>query len=358
MNRLKSSMLIVLAVAVTAGLAILPTKFAEAQGSAALSIPPRKNYTIEPGKEVNDTLLVRNIDSERPLHLAIRVVDFTYADDGGTPKIMLEEDAPQTPWSLRPSITIPKSVTIEPDSSASIDMKVAMAENQKAGSYYSAIIFSSGSSEGGNVGLSASGVSLVFVSIPGEVDERLTLEKLGSYDTSVKNKDGTAGAYKFFNLDTPLRMGYTLKNEGNVAESPVGSMTLRNRLFGREVTINDINPNKSLALIGQTRTFTVCVKTVSDEVDFNGDRQEANICSKDVGLWPGLYKVEMSAFYGWNGNATQDIIGSSWFIYAPWWFIIAVLVALAFISYHVWRIVRFIRLKRSGGKKFVARGRK
>lgn len=355
MNRLKSSMLVVLAVATLVGCAVLPAAPVEAQSSAALSIPPRKNYTIEPGKEVNDTLLVRNLDNQQPLHLSLRVVDFTYTDDGGTPKLMLDEDAPQTPWSLRQFISIPETITIDPSSSESIEMNVAIPESQGAGSYYSAIIFSSSPSEGGNVGLSASGVSLAFVTVPGEVDERLTLERLGSYDPMFENKDGSKGKYSLFNTIAPSHIGYTLKNEGNVAEAPTGSVTLRNILFGRETTINDVNPDKSLALIGQTRTFSVCIKMMKEEIEFNGSREESTKCSEDTGLWPGIYKVKMNGYYGWNGNTTQEIIGSSWFVYAPWWFIIAILIALLFIGYHGWRIVRFIRIK--SGRR-AARGKK
>ena len=362
MNRLKSSMLVVLAVAMIAGLAVLPSRTVEAQGSAALSIPPRKNYTIEPGKGVNDTLLVRNLDDERPLNLALRVVDFTYTNDGGTPRLNLEEGVEETPWSLRSFIDLPETVTIEPGESASIDMEVNIPADNEAGSYYSAIVFSSAASEGGNVGLSASGVSLVFVTIPGEVDEKLTLQKLGAYyPLAERESDEEQGDYRMFNLDMPLRIGYTLKNEGNVAEAPVGSITLKNLLFGKETVINDMNPNDSLALIGQTRTFDVCVKASSEEVDFNGTRQEATVCSEEAGLWPGLYRVEINGFYGWNGNATQEIIGKAWMIYAPWWFLLIVFAVLAFVAYQGWKLKRYIDVKRghtTGNKKYIARGRK
>src|SRR5690606_31911810 len=97
----------------------------------------------------------------------------------------------------------------------------------------------------------------------------------GAYDANARNNDGTTGKYRFFNLNMPLRVGYTLRNDGNVAESPVGSITLQNLFGGSEVVINDMNPNKSLALIGQTRTFVTCIKRASQEVDFEGTRQDA-----------------------------------------------------------------------------------
>lgn len=338
MNRLKSTLLVMCAtvIAAASAIAIAPISGAE---SASLSISPRKNYVVEPGKTTNDTLTIRNLDRGSPLNLSLRVVDFSYVDDSGTPKLMLEEDAPQTVESLRPFLTIPKNVTIEPNSSQTVDMSVAIPANQGAGTYYSAIIYSSGSADGGNVGLSASGVTLVFTEVPGEVSEKLTLEKLGAYDQG-------ASKYKYFNGEMPMRIGYTLKNEGNVTGSPVGSITLRH-IFGRETTIHNINPGSSLALIGQSRTFSPCIVLKSQEVNFGGNRSEATACA-EPGLWPGYYTVELSAMYGRSGNPTQDLTGTASFWYLPWWFVFLSLAVLAFIGYHIWKIVRHIRRRRSG----------
>src|SRR5690606_22781153 len=142
-----------------------------AQSSASLSIAPKKNYTVEPGKTVNDTLVIRNLDTENTLDLSLRAVDFTFIDDSGAPKLMLAEDAPQTTWSLKPFLKIPKSVQIPPKSSKTLDMSISIPAKHGAGSYYSAIVYSTGAPDGGNVGLSASGVTLVFTSVPGTVNE-------------------------------------------------------------------------------------------------------------------------------------------------------------------------------------------
>ena len=108
--------------------------------SASLSITPKKNYVLEPGKSVKDKLTIRNPDKTDPLNLTLRVVDFTYTDDGGTPKLLLGEDIPQTTWSLKPFLTVPKTVTIQPGSSATLDISVAIPAGHGAGSYYSAIV--------------------------------------------------------------------------------------------------------------------------------------------------------------------------------------------------------------------------
>lgn len=345
MKSFKSGVLVALAI-MTSVAFVLPAVPASAASSAALSIVPRKNYTIEPGKSIKDTLTIRNLDSDIPLELTLRVVDFTFNDDGGTPKLMLDPQAPQTTWSLKPYLKIPKTISIPPKASRTVDMNVAIPKGHGAGSYYSAIVYSSGSADGGNVGLSASGVTLVFTSIPGKVNENLSLEKFGAYHLA---KAGKKAGYTFITTDKPEAIAYTLKNNGNVTESPVGSITVK-PMFGKEQVISNINPNESLALIGQTRTFTSCIKLKTDDVEFNGAKTKSSSCA-EPSLWPGHYTVTLDAYYGQNGNRTQELIKTATFWYLPLWFIIAAIVVLAFVGYHVWKIVQRVRQAVNGNTK-------
>lgn len=344
MRRLKSIMFAVFAVAAIGTLAFTASP-ATAASSASLSIVPKKNYTIEPGKTVNDTLVIRNVDRSAQLDLTLRIVDFTYDDDSGTPKIMLDENAPQTTWSLKPFIDIPRTVTIPAGESVSIDMSVSIPANHGAGSYYSAIVYSSGAPSGGNVGLSASGVTLAFVSVPGQVRQDLSLERLGAYKL---NMPAVGGKYVNFAIDQPEAIAFTLANNGNVTESPVGSITMKN-MFGQETVIKDINPNGSLALIGQTRTFVSCIKLKTEDVNFNNETTTTSSCDTP-GLWPGFYTVTLNAFYGQNGNRTQDIIGHATFWYIPIWFIIILILVVAAIALGVWRAVSKMQRSRYGRK--------
>lgn len=342
MKRLKSLVLAVFALVITAAYAV-PAQSASAVSSAALSITPKKNYTIESGKSIKDKLVVRNLDAQEPLVLSLRVVDFTFTDDGGTPKLMLAEDAPQTTWSLKPYMTVPKNVTVPPLGTKSLDMSIAIPAGHGAGSYYSAIVYAAGSSEGGNVGLSASGVSLVFTSIPGKVNEDLKIENFGAYHLA---KAGKEAGYAYINTDKPQSIAYTLKNNGNVTEAPVGSITLKN-MFGQEQTISDINPNKSLALIGQTRTFTACIKLKTAEVEFGGSKSKSTDCT-EPDLWPGLYTATLEGFYGQNGNNTKELIKTATFWYLPWWFILVMTVIILVAAFYIWKLVKAVRLKMYG----------
>lgn len=344
MKRFKSIALAALAFLVVAVYA-LPAQPAGAvdASSSSLSITPKKNYVIDPGGSVSDKLTIRNLDNVGTLNLNLTVVDFTYTDKGGTPKLLLDQNLAPTTWSLKSFLKVPESVSIAPGESKTVNISTTIPKGHGAGSYYSAIMYSTGAPDGGNVGLSASGVTLVFVTIPGKVDENLTLKKFGVYDQSM---NGDEKGYMFITADEPKVVAYTLENKGNVTESPVGSIKLKD-LFGRETTISNVNPSKSLALIGQTRTFTSCVKLKSQDVNFNGSTTEASTCASP-GLWPGMYTATLDLFYGQNGNNTQEITKTTTFWYLPLWFIVAVVIVLLIATYFVWRFVRLIKGKGQG----------
>lgn len=328
MKRIRSTVLAALALLVATAY-VLPASQVDAEtnngSSSALSISPKKQYEIEAGKSVDDKLTIRNADGSSTLTLNLRVIDFTFDEkqDSGVAKLLLDENAEQTPWSLKSYISVPKTVTIGPGESKTLDMSVSIPQNQGAGSLYSAIIYSSaagGSNDSTNVGLSASGVTLVFANVPGKVKEDLKLEKLGPYDRQAKK------FMPYINVTMPDMIGYSLKNSGNWAEAPVGSITL-NGWFGRKIEINNINPTKALVLIGQTRTFSSCIKYDEKEVADARSNNPAATCV-DPGLWPGYYSVSANLFYGANGNETQEIIKTVGFWYLPWWFIALVLATL------------------------------
>ena len=329
MKRIRSVAVAAFAVLIAA-VYVLPITPAVAEttasgGSSALSIAPKKQYEIEAGNSVSDKLTIRNLDTSSSLNLTLKVIDFTYDDsqDSGTAKLFLDKNTEKTAWSLRSYINIPESVTIGPGETKSIDMTVNIPKNQGAGSLYSAIVYSSGSGSSDsatNVGLSASGVTLVFVNVPGKVHEDLTLDKTGPYDKESK-------AYMpYLSVIMPESIGYTLKNSGNWAEAPIGSITVQG-WFGRKIEIDDINPTKSLVLIGQTRTFSSCIKYDEKEVAEAESNTPPTTCV-NPGLWPGYYRVTTDLYYGANGNETQEIVKVVGFWYLPWWFIALVVVVL------------------------------
>lgn len=343
MKRLKSIALSVLVAvsSVAPVLIALPANAASTTGSSsALSIEPRKDYTISPGDSVKDTMIIENLSSSSPLNLSLEVVDFTYRGNGGVPSLNLDNSKAPTSWSLRNDLTVPENVMIPAGQSKTINISVKMPSSTGPGSYYSAIVYASGASTtGGNVGLTASGATLVFVTVPGKVQEGLVAKHLGAIATGTESTESPE--FTYITADKPLSIGYQLQNKGNVTEGPVGSITYK-WMFGKEKTINDINPVGNLALIGQTRTFTACIADATDKATVNGSTGESTTCAKPS-LWPGYYSLHLDAFYGQNGNTTQEIFADGGFWYLPWWFVVAAIIILLLIAYFVWRLVVLIR---------------
>lgn len=346
--------LILLGVAISA---LPPVAHAEDAGvgqSSGLSITPRKSYTIRPGQTITDKLSIGNLDQDNRLTVTLRMIDFTYYDQSGTPKLSIAADAPQTPWSLKPFTTLPQAVDVPPGGKVSVDYTIKIPENLGAGSYYSAIMYQAGGSNGGNVALNASGVTLVFVSVPGIVNEKLTLQKFGAY---ASEDNGVTGKYIFIaTMSTPKMMAFTLKNEGNVFEAPAGNIIIKN-MFGKQVADINVNPNSSLALIGQTRLFASCIRTVQQEVAFLGGTSKNTTCV-DPKLWPGRYTAELNVLYGQNGNQTREITATATFWILPWWFLVIVAVVLGLLAYGIWRLQRKLRAIANGTYKPRRRGRR
>lgn len=331
-----------LGAALTVSLMII-SPVSAATSSSGLSITPRKNFNIQPGSGVTDKLTIGNLDGGNDLNITFRVVDFTFMDETGTPKLFLAENAAQTTWSLKPFTTLPQSLVVPKGASRTVNFSVKIPKGQGAGSYYSAIQYVATGASGSNVNLNASGVTLVFVSVPGVVNENMDLKKLGAYQT---NKDGASGKFVYIAMDKPKQIGYSLKNSGNVAESPVGSMTIK-PMFGKAKTIENINRVASLALIGQTRLFTTCIQNEQQKVEFGEGTVTSTKCDTPK-LIPGRYTVTLDAFYGQNGNNTHEIQKTAHFWYLPTWFLIAVLVAILFIAYQIWKLRR--RINRATSK--------
>lgn len=294
-------------------------------GSSGLSIQPRKNYIINPGQTVTDKLTIGNLDTKDDLNLSLRMVDFTFSDQSGTPKLNLAANAPQTPWSLKSFTTLPKTVAVAAGQRKTISYSITVPKNQGAGSYYSAIMYQAGAGgSGGNVALNATGVTLAFVSVPGQVKENMTLQKFGAYNS---NDNGTTGSFVFIAMnEQPKMIAYTLKNGGNVFESPTGMIVLKDT-FGHHVADIPTNSTSSLALLGQTRLFASCIRTVQQKIQAEGGTAKDTSCTNPH-LMPGRYTANLDVFYGQNGNQTHEITKVATFWYLPIWFIVLLIVVL------------------------------
>jgi hypothetical protein len=319
---------LVLALVVSAGLFITSGMPLLAQ-SNALTITPRKDYTLQPGQTVTDTLNVTNQDRVNPLRLRLIITDFTSQDESGSPKI-LEENAPRTAWSLKDYIRMPEQVVIEAGATSRIPITLEMPADIGAGSYYSAIEYSAVTDAAEDkVNISASGVTLMFVKVPGQMKQLLVFEQFGAF---VQGKADDSGSFAgIFFGERPKVMAYRLRNEGNVAESPNAAIEIKNFSGETVYTVSDANPKEQLALRGQTRRFEACIvpETVQQTTD-NGIEVDTVVCG-DTNFKPGRYTAELTILYGENGNETREITAKATFWYLPWWFVGLIVLAIALI---------------------------
>lgn len=315
---------------------------AQQRSSNGLGVSPRKDYTIQPGQTISDTLYISNLSLRQDLLVGIRLVEFGAKDESGTPQLDLNEDVPTPPWSLKPFVKVATNIKVDAGKSTNVPISITMPQGQGAGSYYSAIEYTAQNPETKEkVNISASTVSLVFVNVPGTTKEQLSLKQFGAY---ASNADGVTGNFVALSFGAaPKEFAYRLENSGNVAERPSGSIVVRN-MFGRTVKeIVDANPKKQLVLIGQTRRVQVCMQSsvLESKAPNGGQATDAKqtIC-EDPGLWPGRYTAQMALYYGLNGNTTQEIAASTSFWYLPWWSLVALGIIILIVVGLIWLVRR------------------
>lgn len=313
--------------------------------STGLRINPRTDMVIKAGETQSASLLLSNLNQNVPITVDLSVVDFKSTDETGTPTPILEENVDPTPWSLKPFITIPETVELDKGETKYVPYTVTVPQGQGAGSYYSAIKYDPRpTDEQSTVVISGAPMQLIFVTVPGKATELMVLKEFGTY-TDVEGQP--QGKFKsVFVNNQPQEFAYLLENRGSVAESPSGSIAIKN-IFGKTVRIIEkANPKGNLALIGQTRRFEVCIEASKVKIKQDGRTTTVEDCV-DPGLAPGMYRAEMKLFYGINGSNTQEIDATTTFWYLPIWFIAIVIGLLAVLAYIIYRI----REKLVGHKK-------
>lgn len=339
MKRFLNRLVLTLAL-VIAGIT-LPTLPARA-ASNGLGITPRKSYTLQPGAHVTDTLYINNLSKTQALNVGLRILDFSAKDQTGSPSLALQKDAPQTAWSLKPFITMPASVTVPANKAVNVPISISIPATQGAGSYYSAIDYTAENSPGEqNVTLSASSVSLVFVTVPGQAHEYMQLKQFGAF---IPNGDDTTGSFSsWFFGSAPSTLAYVLQNQGNVAEQPTGSMIIKN-MFGKQVrTVDQVNPKNQLALIDQTRRFETCVQPINKTAKSGTGEDQTTVVCETPHLAPGRYTAQIAVFYGLNGSNNQEVMATATFWYLPMWFLALAFAALFAIVLGVYFLQRKIR---------------
>lgn len=313
-----------------------------AAASNSLGVNPRRDYTIESGSKVSDILNVTNLSKTDDLTVNINIIDFGPKNETGAPSLMLTAKEP-TRWSLKPYMTIAKSVSISAGKSTNVPFTIAIPAKVGAGSYYGAVRYSTaGGDNSANVSLTSSSATLIFVRVPGEANDALRIKQFGAFTPTKTAETGSFG--KLYVGAAPHYLAYRLVNTGNVAEQPTGSASIKN-LFGKQVKIFEkANPNTNIVLIDQTRRIDLCLNEVDTSSKDRANNSNADSTSCEAPhLLPGRYTAKLALLYGDNGSSSHELGAVASFWYLPIWFVVALLVGVLFIAGIVWLIVHAIR---------------
>lgn len=282
----------------------------ETKGSAIQISPTRNEVSVQAGEQKVISLILKNITSN---DIVARVFLNDFESDGtsGTPKILIDEGK-TTPYSVKNILKNYSDVELKAGETKEVKVTVEVPPNAAPGAYFGAIRYAA-IPKGQNdalapqVSLTASVAHLVFVEVPGEINQQLKIEKI---DIQKNNSSSSI----FFS--SPNKATVTVKNLGNGFARPFGKVDIQR--FGKSVDryeLNNTDP-RGIILPSSSRAFTNDIKNVK---------------------LPGKYTAVASIAYGEGGEV---ISYKSTFWYLPIWFVLSLLVLIAAIGASVYLVYK------------------
>ena len=281
--------------------------------------PVRSDIQIAPGETKTVQVTVSNLTSA-PITVAPVQNDFVSGDESGTPALILDANEFAPTHSLKRFMQPIKNVTIPAQKSVTIEVVIKVPAGTQAGGYFGAIRFAPTiPGSGGQVNLNPNAASLILLTVPGPVTEKLDLT---DFKIQQSGKDGN-----FFNTSDAISALIRFENKGNIQEGPFGKITVKN--FGKVVSSTDFNAAspRDQILPDAARRW---------DVPFN-----------DLGSF-GHYTVSATLTYG-QKNQTIDVTTSFWII--PQIAIIIAIAALLLIIGLIVFLIFFIRKRRRQNRR-------
>lgn len=297
---------------------LLAVQSASAQTTGSSNVlkitPLRSDIQIRPGESGKVEIGLTNL-TNRELVVHPSQNDFISGDEKGTPSIILDEDKFAPTHSLKRFMAPLKNVTIPANKSVTVELVINVPASTQAGGYYGAVRFSPADpGSGGQVNTNASVASLVLLTVPGDMVEKLEL-------TEFTLKQGGKEASDF-RTPNDLKASFRFENLGNIQLGPFGKISVTK---GSEVLYEaDFNN-----------------KTPRDVILPDGARRW-EIPLKNIGSF-GKYTVSATFTYG-TTNQSIDISRTFWVI--PTALIVAAIVVAALLIGLVIWLIFFLRGRR------------
>lgn len=276
--------------------------------------PVRSDIAIKAGEAQTLKVGVTNLTGG-PIMVRPIINDFIAGDERGTPALVLDADKFAPTHSLKRFMKPLADITIPAGELKQVDVVITVPKDAQAGGYFGAIRFAPAVPDsGGEVNLSGSVASLILMTVPGPVTEKLDITH---FDIQQK---GTTGTY--FRDGGDMSLALRFENKGSIQEGPFGIVSVKK---GNTVVytakFNDNNP-REMVLPDSARRWDIPLK------DIEGF---------------GHYTIYGTFTYGAK-NQTIEISKSFWVI--PWAVIIGAGVGLLLLIILVITLVVVIRNKR------------
>lgn len=325
--RVRKNIQLMLAFIFAASILVVPSVSAAGTNAAnTLKISPvRSDIEVMPGKSHTVKVTVSNLTGA-PISVRPIENDFIAGDEDGTPSLILDADKYAPTHSLKRFMVPLKDVTIPAKSATTVDVVINVPKDAQAGGYFGALRFTpTDPDEGGQVNLSPSAASLILLTVPGDLVEKLDLT---NFDV---NQGGKKGG--FFQSPNDLNVSVRFASKGNVQVGPWGKVSVKNGdKVVYEYDFNNKDP-RDVILPDSARKWSIPLKNIGSF---------------------GKYTVSATFTYG-KSNETIEVTRSFWVV--PMVVIIGTVVGvlvLVGLIVGIWLFLRSYkrRILRSHGRRF------
>lgn len=308
--------------------ALLRSLSVSAAAANTLKVSPvRSDIQAKPGESTTVKAVVTNL-TVKDLTVRASTNDFVAGDESGTPALVLDADKFAPSHSLKRFMEPLGDVVIPAKKSTVVEVVINVPKTAKAGGYFGAVRFAPTTPDsGGQVNLSASVASIILLTVPGEMTEKLNLTNFDLQQGDNKHTLFTSGK--------DIAAAFRFYSTSSVQVAPFGKVSVQKG--DKVVYAADFNAKtpRDMVLPESARRWDVPLKNVEEF---------------------GKYTVSATFTYG-TKNQTIDVTKTFWVI--PQAYIIGAVVAfillVAVIALVIWLIIRARKNRKPS--KSVTRGR-
>jgi hypothetical protein len=156
-------------------------------GQALEIAPPVIYLTVNPGQTVKTQIFLRDISSG-DLIVSGQANDFTAAGEDGTPKLILDSEDSNNPYSMKKWVVAPAELRLVPREVKTMSVTINVPKDAAPGGHYGIIRFTATppSLKSSGVSLSTSLGALMLVTVNGAVSEKMSVQ---DFSVNYKGKE-------------------------------------------------------------------------------------------------------------------------------------------------------------------------